>query len=564
MVSASPLPNTSRMVSALQSSNIDGNSSLQLSWRIYPPPEGRRRKTKQAKGRKRNHQQFTKGDDKELSPDQQQLSKQKELWRQKQQQYQYTYPYRVGDPVILMVPRNHCYHQDKRFMDNDIEATLKNSNKKRKIDARSRDNNNTPIQRNGASVNQNYLVPIPGTVVKIEDSPNESQNRLVHVMHQCYSSGSSEQIAILSPKEQRKRLCPDLSPRRNMATPKLSTSHDSGSCCSVVLVEETLPFRQLVRFQLHNQKPMNDRVLEIGCSTGELSKLIWKNHTEDAITISGTTIQPTLTQEGPSWIGMDHSQEMIDACSKQLQQHKATVAAALRDKDETGNNHHGTIKSCYQAKVVRVNTLEEPKRAFREAINEKRMGPTVVLIDIGGNRECGPVVQTIAWVLEVFGKDLAMVVVKSRALVRQLLSDCCQREQLPPSHNVTQTTIKNSDNNTPGLDASSGLFREGTKWFRATQQRLQYASQQKFRQRFKHPLKAPKVLSPVDGCTPICRYHNYHPDGCKLYQTASGNANDKPNQQNGCMACPFDHDHCHACLERGHVAKDCPKAQSCY
>jgi hypothetical protein len=179
------------------------------------------------------------------------------------------------------------------------------------------------------------------------------------------------------------------------------------------------------------------------------------------------------------------------------------------------------------------------------------------LIDIGGNRECGPVIKTMAWVLDTFGgtEDLRMVIVKSRALVRQALSDCGNESEI---FNSTSDSAhgSNTTNRVPTLNASNGILSGGTEWFKATKHKLLVAQQNRFDQRFKHPLKAPKVLSPADGTTPICRYHNYHRDGCKLHndRVALG------------THCPFDHEHCHACLQEGHVAKDCPNrgTQSCY
>mmetsp|Transcript_6970 Transcript_6970/g.15373 ORF Transcript_6970/g.15373 Transcript_6970/m.15373 type:complete len:499 (-) Transcript_6970:692-2188(-) len=58
--------------------------------------------------------------------------------------------------------------------------------------------------------------------------------------------------------------------------------------------------------------------------------------------------------------------------------------------------------------------------------------------------------------------------------------------------------------------------------------------------KYAHPIKAPLSLSPVDNATPICRFHNYHSDGCKKGDD-----------------CDFDHKHCHWCRKPGHVARNC-------
>ena len=49
------------------------------------------------------------------------------------------------------------------------------------------------------------------------------------------------------------------------------------------------------------------------------------------------------------------------------------------------------------------------------------------------------------------------------------------------------------------------------------------------------------------GAPPICRFHNYDSrrgGGCKKLRSG---------------ACPLDHEHCHFCLEPGHVAKECAR-----
>lgn len=61
-----------------------------------------------------------------------------------------------------------------------------------------------------------------------------------------------------------------------------------------------------------------------------------------------------------------------------------------------------------------------------------------------------------------------------------------------------------------------------------------------------HPLKMPQRYN-VEGIA-ICRYHNYDVHkGCLLFQDTN---------QHG-KKCLLDHDHCHVCLERGHVAWEC-------
>jgi hypothetical protein len=579
-----------KISSVSTSSPVEGNNgdSLQLlsSWRVFPPPATHPRRIKKKHRKKlqqQQQQQQYKPTNQEKAPrsnsgeiDQQQGTQellpksQKELWQEKQQQYQYTYPYRVGDRVIVMIPQQQ--HQQQHQQQEQTEKKQEDDerrigeeirkNKKQKTSAA--DDNGGPgvgdttdegkIQMNHHHHHNNSLVPVPGIIVQITDQEIGQGGNLIHVRRLDFTSRVP--VIVVSPKEQRKRLCPDLS----VPTAPTPIGARGIPSCSVVLVEETLPFRQIVRFQLHNHRRTKDRVLEIGCSTGELSKMVWKNHFE-VPTTSGETEAGAESENGPSWIGMDHSQEMIDRCQEQLDHHMASTA---RHSD-------------YASKVVKIDALAEPKRALKEATTPTELFgpcPTVVLIDIGGNRECGLVMKTLLWVLKTFGgverngSSLRMVIVKSRALVRQLLSDCGNGGTMNDSDSNDKTNIKrisninsNSNSNSnhddiPSLDASTGIVSRGTEWSEATHQKLLLTGKNRFERRFKHPLKAPKVMSPIDGTTPICRYHNYHKGGCQWY-------NDRLTVATKCL---LDHDHCHACLQRGHVAKNCPsyETQSCY
>jgi hypothetical protein len=557
--------------------NNGGSLLFSSSWRVFPPPAAHPRHTKK-KHRKKLQQQHKEGDNNwesklekvprsnhegnnQQQENQEQRNSKKELWQEKRQQYQYTYPYRVGDRVIVMIPQQQQrQHQtEKRREDGGCTSGVGiRKNKKQKNSVADDDGipglGDTTDERrdkNKSKINHhNSFVPVPGIVFQITQEENGQRGNMIHVRRLDLSASggdiniTSSVVVVVSPKEQRKRLCPDLSVPIPM-TVQTPIGARRPLACSVVLVEETLPFRQIVRFQLHNHRRTKDRVLEIGCSTGELSKMVWKNHFEVPPSSADDLSASSVEEKGPSWIGMDHSQEMIDRCQEQLDHHKALHASTARS---------------YASKVVKIDALAEPKRASKEATTPTELFgpcPTVVLIDIGGNRECGPVIKTLIWVLMAFGgienSSLRMVIVKSRALVRQLLSDCGNSGAINDRNNNNSNS---NHDDIPTLDALSGIISRGTEWFDATHHKLLLVGKNRFERLFKHPLKAPKVMSPVNGTTPICRYHNYHKGGCRLY-------NDRLTVA---THCPLDHDHCHACLQRGHVAKNCPRyeTQSCY
>jgi len=69
-----------------------------------------------------------------------------------------------------------------------------------------------------------------------------------------------------------------------------------------------------------------------------------------------------------------------------------------------------------------------------------------------------------------------------------------------------------------------------------------------------HPLKMPLRTDPVTNRI-ICRFHNYDArSGCKKYNDLN---NSNPNNPKANAYCEFDHDTCHICLEKGHLAHGC-------
>lgn len=232
--------------------------------------------------------------------------------------------------------------------------------------------------------------------------------------------------------------------------------HGPSTAGIIVVTSETTHYRHLVGYI-----ESSDRVLEIGCSSGETSKLILR-HCQ-------------------SWVGLDTSLEMLNVCQETLSSMQQSTP------------HHSVV----------VNALIDPQRARKEAT--KFGEPNVVFLDIGGNREGINVLRMIAWILEEF--QLRLLVMKSRELVRSILASDC------------------------AINEVTGLIDKGQDW---------YQRQQHQRAIPKHPKKAALVMSPRDPTMAICRYHNYHKNGCKK--------ND----------CDFDHEYCHACLCKGHVAMECP------
>lgn len=275
-----------------------------------------------------------------------------------------------------------------------------------------------------------------GFISKVEDSSSGN----IHVEIEGESTGSTTKLGT---KDQRRRILPDLNQNQTV----------------ILVTPETNHFRQLVGYVAPP-----DKVLEIGCSSGETSKL--------------------LIQNCQSWVGFDTSDEMLDICKEMI---LSAPASATK-----------------QRYLAIVNALVDPQKARKEA-SYFGADPNVIFLDIGGNRECINVLRMVSWVLEEF--DPRLVVIKSRQLALSIQSSSYS------------------------IDDTMGLIDNGHEWFRLNREKPAMP---------KHPLKAALVMSPIEPNKPICRYHNYHKNGCKKDE------------------CTFDHDYCHACLQPGHAAKECP------
>merc|ERR1712194_304512 len=148
------------------------------------------------------------------------------------------------------------------------------------------------------------------------------------------------------------------------------------------------------------------------------------------------------------------------------------------------------------------------------------------------------------WVQSSFQKDPPrVIIVKREALAKELTM----------SVELKGSEIESKRDPSIAADGiyvtRTGLICNGQEWFSSLLPSPEKDSAddvppKKFLPLYSHPTKAPLALSPTDNVTPICRFHNYHPDGCLRYLGDS-------------HTCPYDHEHCHRCGKAGHVALQC-------
>jgi hypothetical protein len=324
-------------------------------------------------------------------------------------------------------------------------------------------------------------------------------------------------------------------PRRRRPTTTRTTWMDDDETIPILVTETTDLYRLLAASQIHmNKEGVCSSVLEIGSSTGMTSEVVWKQ------------LHPTTTDKSTQncvqrWIGFDTGAEMVQIVRNKLKQ-------TYTNQDNNNNNNDNVQWAmCYH-----IDPLLDPDTAYTLVHEHFRYNDNdgtetkhatmkqniTVLIDIGGNREENAVLRMIDWVLHTFQSiptnqfQLYQIILKSESIY------------------TTLSTRKST---------SKSVVLNSTEWYIT---RLRMALRDSLP---KHPLQAPKRFVPItninyndidgsntgnDGNTKklICRYHNYHKDGC---------AKIDGNKSNG-KICPYDHDHCHICLSFGHIARNCP------
>ena len=297
----------------------------------------------------------------------------------------------------------------------------------------------------------------------------------------------------------------------------------------IILTPDTNNYRQLATSHLRS----TDKVLEIGCSTGQCTVLLLrrlillhlKGGSKNQQHCSGSEKEHKSLVHGKI-VAFDTGSDMIEQAKNSLLSEIKTLTP--KASDECGMSREEDFYS-HMVQCIKVDALADPNGAHAHVMNGNNRSPDMVLIDIGGNRELEGVVRMIQWVQSTFKDEPRLIIVKSEALV----------EELSSSTNVM------------------GIIEQGQEWFAslsssATANKCNSTTcnatiQKQSAPKYSHPLKAPSALSPKDDTTPICRFHNYDPSGCKRHNDSSE------------KRCSFDHEHCHWCREAGHVALTCPR-----
>ncbi|KAL3781356.1 hypothetical protein HJC23_013440 [Cyclotella cryptica] len=297
------------------------------------------------------------------------------------------------------------------------------------------------------------------------------------------------------------------------------------SCTLILLTPDTTNYRQLAVAHVRS----DDKVLEIGCSYGGCTALLLRrliqlrsvDTTCSACTkdSGASSSKISIREDTPASgviVAFDTGSDMVEQTRQSLQAELKLVSSVHSPQKQS------ELEKVYSdmATVHKIDAFADPKGAFSLATRNHEIYPTVILIDIGGNRELEGVARMIHWVQGAFSRQPPRaIIIKSKELTQELHSHL-QDGIVTHAQDwlIDFLQINNSVNSIPLKSQPPPSYS--------------------------HPLQAPLVLSPKDNTTPICRFHNYHAEGCKRY-------NDE------CSECPLDHDYCHWCKRNGHVAREC-------
>eukprot|EP00578_Thalassiosira_sp_NH16_P016244 CAMPEP_0181126790 /NCGR_PEP_ID=MMETSP1071-20121207/27831_1 /TAXON_ID=35127 /ORGANISM="Thalassiosira sp., Strain NH16" /LENGTH=253 /DNA_ID=CAMNT_0023212443 /DNA_START=453 /DNA_END=1211 /DNA_ORIENTATION=+ len=182
----------------------------------------------------------------------------------------------------------------------------------------------------------------------------------------------------------------------------------------ILLTPDTKNYRQLAASHVRS----SDKVLEIGCSTGEctvllLRHLILLQHQHFLNQQKSCVMQRSSSFHGQI-VAFDTGYDMIEQARNRL----LSEFDRLLPDDICQKSTDRLFPDMVQ--FHKVNALANPKGAQSHAVDGNNRTPDVVLIDIGGNRELKGVIRMIEWVQSAFQCSPRLIIIKSEALAEEL------------------------------------------------------------------------------------------------------------------------------------------------
>lgn len=222
----------------------------------------------------------------------------------------------------------------------------------------------------------------------------------------------------------------------------------------------------------------------------------------------------------------------------------------------------GTGDGC--AEFRQLDALLE-RDALRSAIEAE--APTLMVMDIGGIRALADVMELVELVVSALGEaSRCVVLVKAEKLAHEA------REQQPPQSDLVGVdrptaqplqgqAVEAAETNPEILYVGGRVLAYPGGWWRDVRDKVSARESGLLAERFgggavlrsgnwypqreTPPLAATREQAAEEcggGGVLICRHHNYSLRGCTKEREGG---------------CPYDHDHCHFCVEKGHTALAC-------
>lgn len=337
------------------------------------------------------------------------------------------------------------------------------------------------------------------------------------------------------------------------------------------LTYTTTSYRSMAKENEEEILESDRMIVEIGCSTGKCTSVLYdtlSSHSHKKGSKDEEENQDHHKECKRLIVALDISKQMIQMAKKEIKSKKGScdeskvkVHLVKVDPFVSPNYVHQMVRSIYSSSCQN----KEPQE-YKE--NERKSIADVVFIDIGGNREGNSVLSLMLWVMEAFHPRL--IVVKSEELYTDAHNFLKKNKEndieISPDASLNSWWLelkKQRDNDIIVKNDSKNVDIVVQNKKRKTESSVSSISNESKQscRIIPHPYKVPMVKNPVTQQV-ICRYHNYHKDGCKRYkqslnqETPSSSSKSETKSSNHC---PYDHVTCHNCLEAGHIARDCPK-----
>ena len=231
----------------------------------------------------------------------------------------------------------------------------------------------------------------------------------------------------------------------------------------ILLTPDTTNYRQLASSHVRAY----DKVLEIGCSTGQCTALILRRLILLHINTSCKQDDKGVVKEGGKIVAFDTGSDMIEKA-------KHRVMSELNYLLPQGNSDNEKISAVgVTLNFHKVDAMTNPKNAITYATTGDDRCPDVILIDIGGNRELKAVVHMIHWVQTAFGTSPRLVIIKSRALVDELISTSSDHLDVGEGKCEWDEEAGKSENNQSILGmnpkrpvvSENGVIQNAQEWF---------------------------------------------------------------------------------------------------